>query len=71
MNIKRRINNKTGKYPIYDKAKAIEKGLDFVYWRQAEVGDWAITDDGYVAECYDRKDYTDKNGKVKTFIKLT
>ena len=71
MNIKRRINGKTGKYPVYDKAKAIDKGLDFVYWRQAEIGDWAITDDDYVAECYDRKDYTDKNGKVKTFIKLT
>lgn len=42
-----------------------------MYWKQAQTGDWALTDDNYVSECYDRKDYTDKNGKTKTFIKLT
>ena len=71
MKIKRRINGKTGKYPVYTKDEAIKKKLDFIYWRQAEVGDWALTDDDFVSECYDRKNYTDKNGKVKTFIKLT
>tara|TARA_R110002012_G_scaffold289498_2_gene482629 strand:- start:1269 stop:2042 length:774 start_codon:yes stop_codon:yes gene_type:complete len=71
MKIERRINKKTSKYPVYTKEQAEDKGYDFVYWRQAQVGDWGLTDDGYVAECYARKDYTDKNGKVKTFIKLT
>ena len=71
MEIKRRINGKTGKYPVYTKEQAHDKKLDYIYWRQAEVGDWGLTDDGYVAECYDRKNYTDKNGKVKTFVKLT
>ena len=71
MEIKRRINGKTGNYPVHTKDEAIRNKLDFVYWRQAEVGDWALTDDDHVSECYDRKNYTDKNGKVKTFIKLT
>ena len=71
MEIKRRINGKTGKYPVYTKEQAKDKKLDYVYWRQAEVGDWGLTDDGFVAECYDRKNYTDKNGRVKTFVKLT
>jgi len=69
--IKRRINGKTGKYPVYTKEQAQDKKLDYIYWRQAEIGDWGLTDDGYVAECYDRKNYTDKNGRVKTFVKLT
>ena len=71
MKIERRINKKTGKYPVYTEEQAKQKGYDYVYWRQAQIGDWGLTDDGYVAECYDRKDYTDKNGKVKTLIKLT
>ena len=71
MEIKRRIDGKTGKHPVYTKEQAINKKINFVYWRQAEIGDWALTDDNYVSECYARKDYTDKNGKVKTFIKLT
>ncbi len=71
MQIKRRINGKTSKHPVYTKDEADNKKLDYVYWRQAEIGDWAITDDNFVSECYARKDYTDKNGKVKTFVKLT
>tara|TARA_R110001583_G_scaffold562_3_gene5115 strand:+ start:3921 stop:4694 length:774 start_codon:yes stop_codon:yes gene_type:complete len=69
--ITRRIKGKTSTYPIYTKDEAISKKISFVYWKQAEVSDWALTDDGYVSECFDRKSYTDKGGNVKTFIKLT
>ena len=71
MKITRRIKGKTSTYPIYTKDEAIFKKISFVYWKQAEVSDWALTDDGYVSECFDRKSYTDKGGNVKTFIKLT
>jgi len=71
MKIKRRIKGKTKNYPVYSKAEALSKGLEFVYWREAETGNWALTDDNYVAECFDRKNYTDKAGQTKTFIKLT
>ena len=71
MEIKRRINGKTSKYFVYTKDEAHLKNLDCVYWKQAEVGDWAITDDDFISECYDRKTYTDKHGKSKTFVKLT
>ena len=71
MKIKRRINGKTKLHRVYTKAEAAEKGLAIIYWKEAEVGDWAYTDDNYVAKCYDRKDYTDKHGNTKTFVKLT
>jgi vacuolar-type H+-ATPase subunit I/STV1 len=69
--IKRKIKGKTAEYSVYTKQEAAEKKITPVYWKQAQTGDWALTDDNYVSECYDRKDYTDKNGKTKTFIKLT
>jgi histone H3/H4 len=71
MKIKRRIKGKTANYPVYSKDEAINNKIEFVYWKQAEAGDWALTDDNYVSECFDRKSYTDRSGHVKTFIKLT
>lgn len=46
---KRRSGHTTHK--IYTEEEAKEQGIDYVYWKEAEVGDWAITDDGYVMEC--------------------
>jgi len=69
--IKRKIKGKTNHYPVYSKEEASAKKIQYVPWKQAEVGEWALTDDGYVSECFDRKSYTDKAGHVKTFIKLT
>lgn len=71
MKIKRKIKGKTNHYPVYSKEEASAKKIQYVPWKQAEVGEWALTDDGYVSECFDRKSYTDKAGHVKTFIKLT
>lgn len=71
MKIKRRIQGKTNEYFVYSKAEADNKKISYVPWKQAEVGDWALTDDGFISECFDRKSYTDKGGHVKTFIKLT
>ena len=71
MKIKRRINGKTGKYDIFTKPEAAKRGLVIIYWKEAYDGDWAYTDDDYVSKCYNRKDYTDKHGNTKTFVKLT
>ena len=71
MKIKRRINGKTSNYDVFTKAEAAKLGLAIVYWKEAHEDEWAYTDDDYVAKCYDRKDYTDKHGNTKTFVKLT
>tara|TARA_R100000781_G_scaffold66583_1_gene42074 strand:+ start:412 stop:1185 length:774 start_codon:yes stop_codon:yes gene_type:complete len=67
----RKIKGKSAEYSVYTKAEANAKNIAFKYWKEAQTGDWGLTDDGYVAECFDRKGYTDKHGKTKTFIKLT
>ena len=37
-------------YPVYLSDEATEKDIDFEYWQKAEEGDYALTDDGYVAK---------------------
>ena len=69
--IKRRINRKTSEYPVYTKQEADDRNIKYLYWKECDTGDWGLTDDEYVSECVSKKDYTDKNGYTKTFIKLT
>ncbi len=69
--IKRRINHKTAEYSIYTKEEANNKKINYLYWKDCDTGDWGLTDDDYVSKCVSKKDYTDKNGNIRTFIKLT
>lgn len=52
--IKRR---KLGEFKIYTKEEADAEGIKYVYWKEAQVGDMALTDDGYVAVCRTRDDW--------------
>lgn len=70
--IERLYNRKKHKFNIYTKSEAdADHSMGYCDWRDAEAGMWAITDDNYVMECLSRNEYTDKNGNVKTFIKLS
>tara|TARA_R100001594_G_scaffold99392_1_gene133888 strand:- start:1141 stop:1914 length:774 start_codon:yes stop_codon:yes gene_type:complete len=68
-NIKRRIGGKHREFEIYSKDEADKKGFAYIHWKHADKGDYALSDDGYIGECLDRKVYTDKKGRTKTFIK--
>lgn len=63
------IHHKGDKYPttytVYKQEEADEAGIDYVYWREADTGDYALSDDGYVAKVIKRKKYDArrKNGK--------
>jgi len=70
--IERLYQRKKQKFAVYTKKEAdADHSLGYCYWKDANVGDMAITDDDYVMECLTRKDYTDKNGNVKTYVKLS
>jgi hypothetical protein len=53
-------------HPVYTLEECKEQNIDYIYWKDAVKGDMALSDDGYVGECLDRKEYD--NGK-KLFIK--
>jgi len=44
-------------YTIYRKEEADKEGLKYVYWKKADIGDYAISDDDYVAKVINRKNY--------------
>lgn len=70
--IERYYQRKKQEFTIFTKKEAdADHSMGYCYWKEAEKGMWCITDDDYVMECLSRSEYTDKNGNVKTFIKLT
>jgi hypothetical protein len=50
-------------YLIYSKEEAFVENIDFKHWQKAQEGEWALTDDGYVAKVIKRKEYEDKETK--------
>ena len=36
-------------YSIFTKEEADNEGIEYKHWKEAEIGDYAISDDGYVA----------------------
>ena len=68
--LKRKLKKGTRVYNIYSQQEADEAGLDYSHWKQSKTGEYALSDDGFVGKCIGRKDYTDKKGRVKTFVRL-
>ena len=44
-------------YSIYKKSEAKEEGLDYKYWREANEGEYGLSDDGHVAKVITRAVY--------------
>ena len=46
--IERIYQRKKQKFQIYTKKEAEDKPMFFLYWKDADKGDYALTDDDYV-----------------------
>ncbi len=66
----RRIGGKAQEFRVYSKEEADATGIKYVHWKQAQPGDWALSDDGYVGECLKSKAYTDRN-RAKVLVTLS
>jgi len=62
----------TGKatYNIYTKEEADSKKVEYKYWKEAEIGDYALTDDNYVAKVLQKKVYTGDNGVDSHYVRM-
>ena len=49
-------------YQIYTKNEAKDKGIEYTYWKDAEKGEYALTDDNYVGKVIKKKKYSSNNG---------
>ena len=52
-------------YPVYTEEEANNKEIEYKSWRECQVGDFGLSDDGYVSECIYRKKF--KNNEQVTF----
>ena len=48
-------------YPVYSEEEATNREIQYKSWRKCRVGDFGISDDGYVSECIYRKKYKTKD----------
>lgn len=66
--VTRRFKGELKVFPIYTTQEADEAGLVYHPWQECANGDWGVSDDGYVAECLQRVEYTDKKKRTKTIV---
>ena len=62
------IGKKT--YPIYTKKEADDGKIEYTYWKEAEQGTYALTDDNYVGQVIQKKEYKSSNGVDSTYIRM-
>jgi len=66
------FSDATGKNSVVlSKLKADEDGVKYVPWKFAKPGNWALTDDDFVALCIKRQSYTDKRNRQRDLITLS
>ena len=57
-------------YTIYKEDEAKKKGIDYKYWKKAEAGDYAISDDGYVAKVINKREYASNHSTPNTYLRF-
>ena len=57
-------------YKIYTKEEADAKKIEYKYWKEAEIGEYALTDDNYVGEVIQKKKYKSNNGVNSYYVRM-
>ena len=57
-------------YKIYKEDEAKEKGIDYKYWKEAETGDYAISDDKYVAKVISKREYKSNHDTPNIYLRF-
>ena len=57
-------------YNVYTKEEADKEAIGYVYWKKAEKGEYALTDDNYVGKVIQKKKYDSANGVVSYYVRM-
>jgi hypothetical protein len=68
--INHRGGDKTRTYSIYRKDEADEEGIRYLHWKKAEIGEYALSDDGYVAKVINKAEYPGNRGFSNIYIRF-
>ena len=57
-------------YTIYTKTEANEEGVQYKYWKEADKGEYALSDDNYVAKVIQKREYKSNNGVNSYYVRM-
>jgi len=57
-------------YTVYRKEEADKEGIQYVYWKMADMGQYAISDDDYVAKVINRREYPSNHNKDNVYLRF-
>ena len=70
VNIKHRGDTEPTEYQVYEQHEMDEQGKGYTYWKDARVGDWALSDDGFCAKVIKRTKYPNDRGAHTVYLRL-
>jgi len=57
-------------YKVYKQKEADKLDIGYKYWKEAEIGDYGLTDDKYVAKVINRKAYKSNHSKPNIYLRF-
>ncbi len=57
-------------YQVYRKEEAKENGIEYKHWREAGEGDYAISDDDYIAKVITKRCYKAEDGRDSIYLRF-
>ena len=57
-------------YTVYRKNEAEDNGIKFKHWKEAEEGDYGISDDDYVSKVIKKKTYVAGDGRPSIYLRF-
>ena len=70
INIKHRGDTEHTTYTVYRAEEAKNKDIPFTYWKDAQTGDYALSDDNYVAKVINRREYDGNRGSSNIYLRF-
>jgi len=70
INIKHKGDTKHTTYTIYRADEAKKQGIEYKYWKDAEKGDYALSDDDFVAKVINRREYADNSTGTNIYLRF-
>ena len=70
INIKHKGDKEPTTYTVYRSKEAKEQNIQFKYWKDADTGDYALSDDDYVAKVISRREYDGNRGNSNIYLRF-
>ena len=70
INIHHKGDKEATSYRVYRKDEADEKNIEYKYWKDADTGEYAISDDDYVAKVINKREYQSNNKTPNIYLRF-